>query len=685
MLRWHATVRGVMTLSYEVSEEGMTVHITDAMGAFKQAYVDNFGRIVKVVNENGGTTEYTYDSKGNLTCEKDSYGNCIFRDYDTQGNLLSFTDTGNLTTTMTYDGDNRLITYNGEALQYDTDGNMTYEPVDGIMSELVYDCRNRLVSAGGVTYSYDAENIRVKAETAACIEEYVTDTVSASLSRVLTMTVYEKVATAQTTQGEQEREVVQATDTQATTNHNTDSIVDTVTLSAATTTTYLYGQGLICEETEGLYLYHHYNNLGSTMKLTNAVGQVVASYTYGTYGELLSGDTTLTHFLYNGRCGVSTDTNGLYYMRQRYYNAEIKRFVNQDILAGSLDNSQSLNRYSYVQGNPVSYTDPFGLSPLNGLFSDTNFTHCLLGLLSCIPGPVGAVASVADAAVYFFIDKDYGMAALSLMSAASMGLGSIATNIAKTGKMAFTAKLLGTTSNLLSNAASFGMSASAGMDMAYSMYEKYGIYGEQVDGSIVGEAAGLGMSILGCAISGKGIADDARKMGNMLGDAGFVNRMKGEVTEFAQGVKSAVDSVAVQAKAGFNRFVTEETGSIVIGGTKGGKKPNAGALKYNSNGTWTSNAGLIYGQGSIHGNRVKHVLEHTKPNSIRPVHTVFNVDKSNVIELIDEAWNKKGNPLPNDPGVYLVNMGKVVGTNGETNIRIVVRPNTNEIISAYPQ
>ncbi|MBE5954582.1 MAG: RHS repeat-associated core domain-containing protein, partial [Lachnospiraceae bacterium] len=58
-----------------------------------------------------------------------------------------------------------------------------------------------------------------------------------------------------------------------------------------------------------------------------------------------------------------TDDNSLYYMRNRYYNPDIKRFINQDVLIGSISNSNSLNRYSYVEGNPVSYTDPFGLSP----------------------------------------------------------------------------------------------------------------------------------------------------------------------------------------------------------------------------------------------------------------------------------------------------------------------------------
>jgi len=50
-------------------------------------------------------------------------------------------------------------------------------------------------------------------------------------------------------------------------------------------------------------------------------------------------------------------------MRARYYNIDIKRFINQDILTGSIDSSKSLNRYAYVEGNPISYLDPFGLEP----------------------------------------------------------------------------------------------------------------------------------------------------------------------------------------------------------------------------------------------------------------------------------------------------------------------------------
>ena len=66
-----------------------------------------------------------------------------------------------------------------------------------------------------------------------------------------------------------------------------------------------------------------------------------------------------------------SDDNGLYYMRARYYNIDIKRFINQDVVIGSIASSKSLNRYAYVEGNPVSYLDPFGLEKrkLDNLFN----------------------------------------------------------------------------------------------------------------------------------------------------------------------------------------------------------------------------------------------------------------------------------------------------------------------------
>lgn len=73
---------------------------------------------------------------------------------------------------------------------------------------------------------------------------------------------------------------------------------------------------------------------------------------------------------------------------------------------------------------------------------------------------------------------------------------------------------------------------------------------------------------------------------------------------------------------------------------RGGAAENApGKLTYNAaSKTWTSPGGIVYGQGSAHGNRVMHVMDHTAANASKPVHSVFSAPRNQVIGLVDEAW-----------------------------------------------
>ncbi len=200
-------------------------------------------------------------------------------------------------------------------------------------------------------------------------------------------------------------------------------------------TLYTYGLGLISESSEKSgYLVYHFDQLGSTKRITDKDGKTVYTMSYGSYGELFGikdakgklvnfKDNPIA-FLYNGQYGIVTDQNTLLYMRARYYNPEIKRFINQDVLTGSIGNSQSLNRYSYVQGNPIRFTDPFGLCP-DGSGTLSEFTpaakfilrsahtaydyfyemtwqeqtHIACAVLGVVPY-VGNIADIVDGCVY---------------------------------------------------------------------------------------------------------------------------------------------------------------------------------------------------------------------------------------------------------------------------------------------
>ncbi len=51
---------------------------------------------------------------------------------------------------------------------------------------------------------------------------------------------------------------------------------------------------------------------------------------------------------------------GTYYLRARYYNPYIGRFITEDSYRGQANDPLSLNLYTYAQNNPVYYTDPSG-------------------------------------------------------------------------------------------------------------------------------------------------------------------------------------------------------------------------------------------------------------------------------------------------------------------------------------
>ena len=349
------------TITYGYDEMGNRISLTYPGGEIVRYTYDKCGNLKTVTDAKGRVTKYTYTKNGKVKSITRPDGSCESYEYDNAGRVVEATDKkgeqlihhyqytydlqGNITniekhgteegksdlsavtnTTMTYTADNRLDTFNGQKVTYDADGNMTYGPLNGVMTEFTYDCRNRLIKAGDTTYEYDAENTRIAIQTKEKREEYVVDK-NTTYSQVLSITTYEKNLFGQFTKEK-------------------DSTI------------YTYGIGLISQERtqkgedneettgSGEYYLYHYNQIGSTTQITNLEGKVIYTYTYSAYGErtgtydadgnIIDDNSTKVRFLYNGQAGVETDENGLYYMRARYYNTDIKRFINRDIIDGNI-------------------------------------------------------------------------------------------------------------------------------------------------------------------------------------------------------------------------------------------------------------------------------------------------------------------------------------------------------------
>jgi len=119
--------------------------------------------------------------------------------------------------------------------------------------------------------------------------------------------------------------------------------------------------GFVEASTNQLYIYHH-DGTGHTIAITDQNQQTVNSYAYDPYGNVMGEQESIEQpFKYVGQLGLFAEDNGLYYMRARYYDAEVGRFISEDPIGFQ----GGLNLYAYVGGNPVSLVDPDGEFALN--------------------------------------------------------------------------------------------------------------------------------------------------------------------------------------------------------------------------------------------------------------------------------------------------------------------------------
>ena len=264
-----------------------------------------------------------------------------------------------------YGANNSITSVNGVQLETDECGNTLHYIQDGKKLDVVYDAKNRIHQIGGDEnqYHYDVENNRVSMSSQGISMTYTYDT-SGGRNRLVWMED-------QDSQG----------------------------------TVFVYGaDGLMWSKSDGEYKIYHYDYRGSVVAVTDENGNLTDEIRYNAYGSVVGRTgTDLLIIGYNGRDGVLTEPNGLLFMRARYYSPSLKRFMNADIILGSIADPSTLNLYAYVNGNPISYVDPFGLSK-----EESSNGGGYGEIISNLPNLVDWGASIREIAVRYQNYSRYG-------------------------------------------------------------------------------------------------------------------------------------------------------------------------------------------------------------------------------------------------------------------------------------
>ncbi|EAO9488552.1 RHS repeat-associated core domain-containing protein, partial [Salmonella enterica] len=105
--------------------------------------------------------------------------------------------------------------------------------------------------------------------------------------------------------------------------------------------------------------YYGYNSHGDVVVISDENGHEINTYDYDVWGNIVSETEGMKNpFKYSGE--IYDEKTGLYYLRARYYDPSLGRFISEDTYKGQVDNPLSLNRYTYVENNPLRYKDPTG-------------------------------------------------------------------------------------------------------------------------------------------------------------------------------------------------------------------------------------------------------------------------------------------------------------------------------------
>ena len=390
---------GKRLITYSYDKAGQITEIRDPAGVCTRYEYDILGRRSRIYNSdglevcygydalnrirsiyygNGVETAYTYDGDGNISSLETKAGENVLLSfayrYDGNGNRTAKAGKqasaapGGITSENTA-GSNALdIFYN-----YDVRGQLLEERRNGVSVSYVYDkAGNRIKKAdiqGATVYQFNKKNQLIAEESDAGRKQYTYDKqggiVEEKNSKGIRHFAYN--SRHQQTRVETENGRVQE-------NRYDAENLRFELLENGRRTSFVYHKGELLheegrEEPKSSYhlgmgidafqrgqelSYCHRDEQLSMALITGGEGEVQNSYQYDAFGVQLEAKEQFPNRIrYTGQ-----QYDGLteqYYLRARYYNPVLGRFMQEDVYQGD-----GLNLYVYCGNNPVIYLDPSG-------------------------------------------------------------------------------------------------------------------------------------------------------------------------------------------------------------------------------------------------------------------------------------------------------------------------------------
>ena len=385
---------GKRLISYEYDNAGNIICMTDPAGVKTCYSYDLLGRTSRIYNGNGLEVQYDYDCQNRI--EKIFYGNGIRTryEYDRDGNLAVLETKADekvlFSLSCQYDGNGNRVEKKGiqrfvgneivpihTTYQYDIRGqlleeNHQEEPAGAIFRYGYDACGNRIEkeeNSRRTVYTYNGKNQLVTEESD---QEKIHFTYnqqgsmisregSSGISRFFYNSKNQQIRTeTEDGQVQENRYDVEGLRYEVRENANRIWFVyhqgELLYEKGGEESSYHQGGGIEAVWRSEKNHYYHQDEQLRTAFITNEKREIQNHYQYDAFGNGISQEEGISNRIrYTGQ--QYDGVTGQYYLRARYYNPILGRFLQEDVYQGD-----GLNLYAYCGNNPVRYYDPSGYS-----------------------------------------------------------------------------------------------------------------------------------------------------------------------------------------------------------------------------------------------------------------------------------------------------------------------------------